>query len=90
MGDKTIVDAYEPAVEALKKNEGAGWENALKASSEAAMAGMISTKGFASKKGKSKPLGDRSIGYQDAGATSFYLMLQSMHESISKILKEKG
>jgi dihydroxyacetone kinase len=50
---------------------------------------MLSTKEFASKKGKSRPLGDRSIGYQDAGATSFYLMLKSMNQSISKILRER-
>ncbi len=90
VGDKTLVDAYEPAVIALKNHKEEGFVNALKASSDAAKQGMLSTKGFASKKGKSRPLGDRSIGYQDAGATSFYLMLNSMSESIAKILEKKG
>ncbi len=90
VGDKTIVDAYAPAVQVLKDHGDKGYIIALKTSSEAAKEGMLSTKGFASKKGKSKPLGDRSIGYQDAGATSFYLMLNSMRESISKIFEEKG
>jgi dihydroxyacetone kinase phosphoprotein-dependent L subunit len=90
VGDKTLVDAYAPAVQVLKEHSDKGFIEALETASAAAKEGMLSTKGFASKKGKSKPLGDRSIGYQDAGATSFYLMLNSMRESISKILEEKG
>lgn len=90
VGDKTLVDAYEPAVAAFKENMSDGFQEALGAAFKAAEKGMLSTKGFASKKGKSRPLGERSIGYQDAGATSLTLLLQSMWESISKIMEKEG
>jgi dihydroxyacetone kinase-like protein len=88
VGDKTLVDALEPAVEALKQaaNNNKDFMSALKAAADAAEAGMLSTKEVISTMGKSKSLGERSRGYLDAGATSFYLIMRQISDSIERIL----
>jgi phosphoenolpyruvate---glycerone phosphotransferase subunit DhaL len=44
--------------------------------------GMLSTKNMVAAKGKARYLGERSLGYQDAGATTFYLIIKSIYEAI--------
>ncbi len=80
VGDKTIVDALEPAVEAAK--EAASEADAtvaavFRAAAEAAKAGAESTVPLTARKGRASYLGARAQGHQDPGATSTYLLLEA-------------
>ncbi len=81
-GDKTMVDALVPALDALKKSVGANasFADALRASAEAARAGMTATIPLVARKGRASYLGERSAGHQDPGATSAYLLLKTAAE----------
>ncbi|PLZ05278.1 dihydroxyacetone kinase subunit L [Fischerella thermalis WC114] len=85
LGDKTMVDALSPAVTAFGQAVTAG-ENILSAMQKAVAAaekGMQDTTPMQAKKGRASYLGERSVGHQDPGATSVYLMLQSLLDVIS-------
>ena len=82
VGDKTMVDALAPAVEALEKNKDKGLLEMLKAAEEAARQGVENTKNYQAKFGRAKSLMERTIGYQDAGATSVWLIFQGMREFV--------
>lgn len=82
VGDKTMVDALAPAVEALEANSGKGLLEMLKATEDAARCGMENTKKYVAKFGRAKSLLERAIGHQDAGATSVYLIFQGMREFV--------
>lgn len=88
-GDKTMVDALSPAVQALEEHFQKGFTVMLKAGEEAARMGMEQTKGMTAKFGRAKSLMERAVGYQDAGATSVYLIFQGMREYVER-LNEKG
>jgi len=79
VGDKTMIDALNPAVQAL--NGTAGQElsmtEALKKSAEAAEEGMRGTIPLVARKGRASYLGERSAGHQDPGATSSFLLLDT-------------
>jgi phosphoenolpyruvate---glycerone phosphotransferase subunit DhaL len=79
VGDKTMLDALAPAVDALKGaiNEGATLPEALKRSAAAAEEGVASTIPLVARKGRASYLGERSAGHQDPGATSSHLLLES-------------
>jgi dihydroxyacetone kinase-like protein len=80
VGDKTIVDALEPAVEAAKEaaSEAGGSVAAVfRAAAEAAKAGAESTVPLTARKGRASYLGARAQGHQDPGATSTYLLLEA-------------
>ena len=83
-GDKTMIDALYPAVESLKESikEKLTIKNALRKASLAAEKGAESTKDMVAKKGKSRYHGERSLGYQDAGATTLTLIIKVMYEAI--------
>lgn len=87
VGDKTMVDALAPAVEALKKNVDLGLLEMLKQAEEAARIGMEDTKKYVAKFGRAKSLLERAVGHQDAGATSVYLIFQGMREFVEGTLK---
>jgi dihydroxyacetone kinase-like protein len=78
-GDKTMVDALTPAVEALKQAvvDGMPLDRALQNSAEAARQGMEATIPLVARKGRASYLGERSAGHQDPGATSSYLLLHA-------------
>lgn len=78
-GDKTMVDALMPALQALKEamGNGASFAEALARSAEAAERGMKGTIPLVAKKGRASYLGERSAGHQDPGATSSFLMLKA-------------
>ncbi|MDR2446985.1 MAG: dihydroxyacetone kinase subunit L [Treponema sp.] len=76
-GDKTMFDAWLPALAALKEKEGNDIKEALKAAADAAEEGMKATIPLQAKKGRASYLGERSIGHQDPGATSTFLLLQA-------------
>lgn len=77
--DKTMVDALTPAVNALKTaaKEQTDLPEALRRAAEAAKTGMEATTPMLAKKGRASYLGERSIGHQDPGATSSYLIVQA-------------
>ncbi len=79
-GDKTMLDALVPAREALAAAiaEGASFPDALQRSASAAEDGMLATVPLVARKGRASYLGERSLGHQDPGATSTYLMLQAL------------
>lgn len=78
-GDKTMVDALTPAMQALQAAVGAETPipEALQQSAEAARQGMEATTPLVARKGRASYLGERSAGHQDPGATSTYLLLQA-------------
>jgi dihydroxyacetone kinase-like protein len=82
LGDKTMVDALSPAVNALKlavtNQEPIG--KALMLSAEAAKKGMEGTIPIVARKGRASYLGERSAGHQDPGATSSYMILKAAAE----------
>jgi dihydroxyacetone kinase-like protein len=82
-GDKTMVDALLPAVAALHaaRDEGAGVAEAAARAAAAAEDGMKATTPMEARKGRASYLGPRSVGHQDPGATSSYLLLRSAGEA---------
>jgi len=85
--DKTMVDALAPAVERARQylGEGAPLEEILAAAADAAEEGMKATIPLKALKGRASYLGDRSIGHQDPGATSSYLMLRALSDSLAAL-----
>lgn len=82
VGDKTMVDAYEPAVEAMEAYAGDDLAEMLSAAAEAAEKGMESTKNFIAKFGRARYLGERALGHQDAGATSVSIIISAMRDYV--------
>ncbi|GAA1380214.1 dihydroxyacetone kinase subunit DhaL [Catellatospora chokoriensis] len=87
-GDKTIVDAYLPAVDAydaaLRQHGGdgdGGLAAAARAAAEAAAEGVRATVPLQARKGRASYLGERSIGHQDPGATSTWLIFQALADA---------
>lgn len=80
--DKTMVDAITPAVDAMREalKDGAGTADALEQATVAAEKGMKDTIPMLARKGRASYLGERSIGHQDPGATSSYLLIHLMSE----------
>ena len=78
-GDKTMVDALLPALQALQEAErdGVPLAAALQRSAAAAAAGRDATTPLVARKGRASYLGERSAGHQDPGATSAHLLLQA-------------
>ncbi len=77
-GDKTMVDALEPAAAKAKEMTRHPLDAALTAVTDAAQNGMEQTKHMIAAKGKAKTLGKRAIGHPDPGAVSTYLILKFM------------
>lgn len=82
VGDKTMVDALEPAVDGLRDGAGAGedFETGLARAKEGAGRGVEASKAVKARFGRAKYFGDKAIGLQDPGATSVYLLFRSMWE----------
>jgi dihydroxyacetone kinase-like protein len=86
VGDKTMVDALEPAVEALRREVAAGSElpKAVGAAAAAAEDGMRATVPMQARKGRASYLGERSIGHQDPGATSTALIMRALERTVAE------
>lgn len=84
LGDKTMVDAWLPALDAMEASLANGDDTivALRAAVDAAEKGMKDTIPMQARKGRASYLGERSIGHQDPGATSSYLMLKTLLETL--------
>ncbi|MEA4945897.1 MAG: dihydroxyacetone kinase subunit DhaL [Propionicimonas sp.] len=82
-GEKTMVDAWTPALEAAKASAAAGQSpaEALAAAAKAALEGAEATIPMKATKGRASYLGDRSIGHQDPGATSTAYILAAAAEA---------
>ncbi|MBJ6612453.1 dihydroxyacetone kinase subunit DhaL [Streptomyces griseoincarnatus] len=72
-GDKTMIDALLPAVDALGES--------FAAARDAAREGAVATTPMLARKGRASYLGDRSIGHQDPGATSSALLVAALLEA---------
>ncbi|MEU6971709.1 dihydroxyacetone kinase subunit DhaL [Kitasatospora aureofaciens] len=79
-GDKTIVDAWTPAVAALRAAAAAGatLPEAAAAAADAAEQGARDTVPLRARKGRASYLGERSTGHQDPGATSTALLFRTL------------
>jgi dihydroxyacetone kinase-like protein len=88
VGDKTLVDALYPAIDAYDAaiSGGAGFKEALEAMKKAAEEGRDATEEMVAKLGRSSRLGERSRGVIDAGAASCALLLGVMADSIIELL----
>ncbi|WCM94323.1 dihydroxyacetone kinase subunit DhaL [Acidovorax sp. NCPPB 2350] len=84
VGDKSLIDTLVPALDAYEQSlrSGAGFSEALQAMSAAAEAGKESTRNLQARIGRSARLGPRSVGVLDAGATSCWLILRRMAQSL--------
>jgi phosphoenolpyruvate---glycerone phosphotransferase subunit DhaL len=80
-GDKTMIDALLPALDALRAADGDPGA-ALRQAAEAAEGGMKATIPMEARKGRASYLGPRSVGHQDPGATSSYLLLRTAAEAL--------
>ncbi|MFO7662201.1 MAG: dihydroxyacetone kinase subunit DhaL [Chloroflexota bacterium] len=83
-GDKTMMDALLPALAALKESAAAGKDivDAIADAVSAAEQGMKDTIPLQARKGRASYLGERSIGHQDPGATSSYLILNALLDTL--------
>jgi len=84
LGDKTMVDALTPAIEALEAaaKQGLPLKEGLKRALDMAEKGMKDTIPLVARKGRASYLGERSAGHQDPGATSSYLILKAICEAL--------
>lgn len=82
--EKTMLDAMVPSLAAMKEAAEAGdnAKEALKKGVDAAWAGAEHTKELVATKGRASYVGERSIGHQDPGATSYSYMLEVIYEAI--------
>ncbi|MHB1346035.1 MAG: dihydroxyacetone kinase subunit DhaL [Candidatus Humimicrobiaceae bacterium] len=83
-GEKTMVDAFYPAVKSLEESAASGIsiKEALGRMTEAAKKGAQSTKDMISLKSKSSYSGERSLGYEDAGANTVYFIIKAIYEEV--------
>lgn len=84
LGDKTMVDAWTPAVDAAQAAAAADvadYRAVLTAAADAAEAGAAATEPLVARKGRASYLGERSAGHRDPGATSTALILRAAVEA---------
>ena len=83
-GEKTMLDAWVPALEALDAGltSGQSLADALGDAVGAAEEGVEYTKTIIATKGRASYIGERSLGHQDPGATSTLYMLQVLQQAV--------
>ncbi|WP_284752895.1 dihydroxyacetone kinase subunit DhaL [Arthrobacter sp. efr-133-R2A-120] len=86
VGDKTMIDALEPAVTALSRSlaDGRQLQCSIAAAAAAATTGRDSTKPLVARKGRASYLGERSAGHIDPGAASAAILLAALAASIGE------
>ncbi len=84
IGDKTMIDAWLPAAEAVEtaKAQNGSLAEILDKAGKAAEAGAEATKAMVASKGRSARLGDRAIGHIDPGAASAAILIRAMGEGL--------
>ncbi len=83
-GDKTIVDALGPAVEAFERTAPQGLAAGAAAAARAAQGGAKESPPVQARKGRASYLGPRSVGHQDPGATSTALILRALADVVAE------
>jgi phosphoenolpyruvate---glycerone phosphotransferase subunit DhaL len=85
-GDKTMVDALTPAVDAMRASlDGDGsLLAAVAAAAQAAEDGARATVPLQARKGRASYLGERSVGHQDPGATSVALVMRALERAVTR------
>ncbi|HTV66796.1 MAG TPA: dihydroxyacetone kinase subunit DhaL [Bryocella sp.] len=78
LGDKTMVDALSPAIEAFCAKPDGDLAGALQAAAAEARRSAEATIPLQARKGRASYLAERSIGHQDPGATSTWLLLRAL------------
>ncbi len=86
-GDKTMVDAWTPAVDAAEAARADGADNLaiLLAAAAAAEAGAEATEPLVARKGRASYLGERAIGHRDPGAQSSALLLRAAADTAARV-----
>jgi dihydroxyacetone kinase phosphoprotein-dependent L subunit len=79
LGDKTMIDALEPAVFAMLRGTEEGFSAMLEKGAQAAREGMEGTKNLIARHGRAIFLQERSIGHEDPGAVSVWIIFEAMH-----------
>ena len=82
VGDKTMVDALEPAVLAMADKDSDSIAEMMAVAAAAAAEGVEATKQQIAKFGRAQYLGERALGFQDAGATSVSILFRAMSDSL--------
>lgn len=85
LGDKTMIDALSPAVDAWDTAAAAGATpaDAARAAAEAAARGRDATEPLLARKGRASYLGERSAGHLDPGATSATMLLEALRDTLA-------
>jgi len=85
VGEKTLVDALMPAVEAIEASAAAGESpaTALDKAAKAARSGATGTASMIARQGKARYLGQRAVGSQDPGANSVAIILEAFAEALA-------
>lgn len=81
-GDKTMMDALIPAVEAIQQSTSDDIKELLEAGAKAALSGAAATKDMKANFGRAKNYGERSVGFVDSGAASWSCMFYSFAQAI--------
>lgn len=84
-GEKTMIDALVPAIEALRASADASGDvaAALAGAAEAAVKGAESTRDMQARHGKARNMGERTIGHQDPGATSVSCLFKGFADAVA-------
>jgi phosphoenolpyruvate---glycerone phosphotransferase subunit DhaL len=85
-GDKTMVDAWSPAVDAASaaQADGASEVAVLEAAATAAESGAAATEPLVAHKGRASYLGERAVGHRDPGAQSSALLLRAAAQTAAE------
>ncbi|WP_294464314.1 dihydroxyacetone kinase subunit DhaL [uncultured Anaerofustis sp.] len=81
-GEKTMLDSMIPAYDAFKEGLNVGAKSAMEKALKASADGVEYTKTIKATKGRASYIGDRSIGHQDPGATSFTYIMECINDII--------
>lgn len=83
LGDKTMIDALSPALDAWDAAAADGPATAARAAADAAARGRDATEPLVARKGRASYLGERSAGHVDPGATSATLLLEALRDTLA-------
>lgn len=84
VGDKTMIDTWNGIMTSLKQDQNISAYDALNAAVASAEVAMKSTIPMQARKGRASYLGERSIGHQDPGATSTYLLVTALRNAAAQ------
>jgi dihydroxyacetone kinase phosphoprotein-dependent L subunit len=88
LGDKTVVDGLSPTIDSMKDSvaQGSTYKDLFQAATRAAETGKQKSMEFIARFGKAKTLGERAIGYPDAGCVTLTVIFNAMSEWAEKNL----